>query len=70
MSSRGSLSNLRPVPQAVRPQPGPGQARIRGMKWSGPVNSNGFIGQEMIPDRSTTSYMNSYCIIYIVTLNQ
>ena len=27
MSSRGSLSNLRPVPQAVRPQPGPGQVR-------------------------------------------
>eukprot|EP00434_Breviolum_minutum_P009961 symbB.v1.2.008781.t1/scaffold514.1/size193457/7 len=29
MSSRGSLSNLRPVPQAVRPQPGPGQVELR-----------------------------------------
>ncbi|CAK9054933.1 unnamed protein product [Durusdinium trenchii] len=29
MSSRGSLSNLRPVPQVVRPQPGPGQVELR-----------------------------------------
>lgn len=27
MSSRGSLSNLRPVAQTLRPKPGPGQAR-------------------------------------------
>ena len=29
MSSRGSLSNLRPVPQASRPQPGPEQVELR-----------------------------------------
>ena len=29
MSSRGSLSNLRPVPQASRPQPGPEQVEVR-----------------------------------------
>ena len=29
MSSRGSLSNLRPVPQASRPKPGPEQVEVR-----------------------------------------